>query len=303
MADFLSRAMEPIEAATVTYLAAILSDGLSEQYRDDQDSKRDATAQDSGREPGALDTDTDDTEYPMYKKPRKLAAGGSDSDEEIEFIRHISAETPSALAQLAAINQAQSIKQALDEVHNDRLGHKGALAKWKEVHRRYPHLSVSFKRVTAYVQDCGSCQKIRATPSDPMTKQKSLPIFHARAVTHVDILRLPEDKEGNAYAYVFVNAFTKYTLIFRAKDKPAQHAATAILQHASIVGLTQIIWSDNGSEFISEIFTAVAKAMGSTWQYTLAYRPQANSHVQRVNGEILRHIRVLLTYDDTWNTW
>ena len=37
--------------------------------------------------------------------------------------------------------------------------------------------------------------------------------------------------------------------------------------------------------------------MGSTWQYTLAYRPQANSHVERVNGEILRHIRVLLTYE------
>jgi len=45
----------------------------------------------------------------MYKKARKLAAGGSDSDEEIEFTRHISPETPPALAQLAAINQAQSI--------------------------------------------------------------------------------------------------------------------------------------------------------------------------------------------------
>jgi len=112
------------------------------------------------------------------------------------------------------------------------------------------------------------------------------------------MLALPEDKEGYAYAYVFVNAFTKYTLIFRAEDKTAQHAATAILQHASIVGLTQIIF-----EFVSEISTAVAKATGSTWQYTLAYRPQANSHVERVDGEILRHIRVLLTYEDTWNSW
>jgi len=74
-----------------------------------------------------------------------------------------------------------------------------------------------------------------------MTLQKSLPVFHARAVTHVDIPTLPEDKESYAYAYVFVNAFTKYTLIFRAKDETAEHAATAILQHASIVGLTQII--------------------------------------------------------------
>jgi len=81
MADFLSRAMEPIEASTVTYLAAIFSDGLLEQYRDDQD---------SDREPSALDTDTDDPEYPMYKKPRQLEAGGSESEDEdeIEFTRH-----------------------------------------------------------------------------------------------------------------------------------------------------------------------------------------------------------------------
>jgi len=70
MADFLSRAMEPIEAGTVTYLAAILSDGLSEQYRDDQDSDRESSAQDSDREPSAIDTDTDNPEYQVYKKPR-----------------------------------------------------------------------------------------------------------------------------------------------------------------------------------------------------------------------------------------
>jgi len=311
MADFLSRAMEPIEANTVTYLAAIFADGLSEQYRDDQDSDRESNAQDSDGKPNALDTDTDNPECPVYKKPRRLAvAGASDSEEEIEFTRHKAA--PAGFehnsmrlseTQLAAISPAQSIKQALDEVHHDRLGHKGALATWKEVHRRYQNLSVSLKQVSAYLQDCGTCRKIRATPSDPMTMQKSLPVFHARAITHVDMLTLPEDKEGYAYAYVFVNAFTKYTLIFRAKDKTAQHAATAILQHASIVELTQIIWSDNGSEFVSETSTAVAKAMGSTWQYTVAYRPQANSHVERVNGEILRHIRGLLTYEDTWNSW
>ena len=87
MADFLSRAMEPIEASTVTYLAAILSDGLSEQYRDDQDSDREATAQDSDRELSVLSTDTDDPEYPVYKKPRPLAAGESDTEEEIHSSR------------------------------------------------------------------------------------------------------------------------------------------------------------------------------------------------------------------------
>ena len=189
MADFLSRAMGPIEASTVTYLAAIFSDGLSEQYRDDQD---------SDREPSALDgdetsTDTDDPKYPMYKKPRQLAAGGSKSEEEIEFINHKSAGTPAAVehnsvrrseTQLAAISPAQSIKQAVDEVHHDRLGHKGALATWKEVHRRYQNLSVSLKRVAAYVQGCGTCQK-SALPPQILWHYKSHCRCSTRARSHM----------------------------------------------------------------------------------------------------------------------
>jgi len=78
-----------------------------------------------------------------------------------------------------------------------------------------------------------------------MALQKSLPVFHARAVTHVDMLTLPEDKEGYAYAYVFVNAFQKYKLIFRAKDKTAQHAATAILQHRTHTSIHRLLHGSN----------------------------------------------------------
>ena len=76
------------------------------------------------------------------------------SDNVEELVNILQAEPRHLQTQLAAISPAQSIKQALDEVPQDQLGHKGALAAWKEVHRRYPNLSVSLKRVAAYVQDC-----------------------------------------------------------------------------------------------------------------------------------------------------
>jgi len=60
------------------------------------------------------------------------------SDNVEELVNILQTEPRHPKTQLAAISAARSIKEALDEVHQDRLGHKGALATWKEAHKRYP---------------------------------------------------------------------------------------------------------------------------------------------------------------------
>jgi len=49
--------------------------------------------------------------------------------------------------------------------------------------------------------------------------------------------------------------------------------------------------------------TNLAQMMGSVWQYTLTYRPQANGIVERGKSEILKSVRVLLNWQDTWKRW
>jgi hypothetical protein len=112
-----------------------------------------------------------------------------------------------------------------------------------------------------------------------------------------------KDKHGYLYAFVFINSFTKYTLIYPTKDKTAKTCAMCMLSHASTVGVTECNWTVQGPEFCAEVTQELARILGITWTFTLAYRPQSNGNVERQNSEILRRLRVLLLYKDTWNCW
>ena len=213
--------------------------------------------------------------------------------------------TEEAVAGISAIMEAapRSILEIITSVHVDRNGHRGARTTWEKVKQFYPNARVTFEDVNRFVQDCGTCAKIRDPFQDPHTAVKALPVYHARAVTNVDVTTITTDKFGMRYIFVFVNAFTKYTLLYPSKDKEAKSVATAMLQHAAVVGITDCMWSDNGTEFCAEVTQEMAKILGAHWTYTLTYRPQANGIVERQNKEILDRIRVLLTFKDTWNVW
>ena len=222
-----------------------------------------------------------------------MYSGDTDSDDE---------ELP-ALCAIEQLPAPTTYDEAIREVHYSRTGHHGAKSTWKEVKRRFPNADIPFNAVQKIVEDCGICAKIRDVPSDPQAMVRALPTYHARAMTNVDILTLTTDKHGYRYCIVFINMFTKYTLIYPTKTKEAREVAMAMLKHASTVGITEAFMSDNGKEFAAAVTQELTNILDATWTFTLAYRPQANGTVERQNGEILRCLRVLLAYQDTWNIW
>jgi hypothetical protein len=110
----------------------------------------------------------------------------------------------------------------------------------------------------------------------------------------VDVTTITRDKYGMLYIFVFINTFTKYTLLYPSKDKEAKSVAIAMLQHAAVVGIIECFWSDNGPEFTAQVTQEMSNILLAHWTYTLAYRPQANGVVGRQNKEIMSRIRVLL---------
>jgi transposase InsO family protein len=133
------------------------------------------------------------------------------------------------------------------------------------------------------------------------TQVRALPTYHANAITNVDVLTIVKDKHGYQYAFVFINSFTKYTLIFPAKDKTAKTCAMCMLSHALTVGVTECKWTDQGPEFCAEVTQELARILGITRTFSLAYRPQSNGIVGRQNSEILRRLRTLILHKETWN--
>jgi hypothetical protein len=116
----------------------------------------------------------------------------------------------------------RNICECIHRVHNSRTGHQGVQATWLACKKLFPTSPISYEAVKQVVQDCGKCAKIRDGTIKNHTPTRALPTYHANAVTNVDVLTIVKDKHGYLYAFVFINSFTKYTLIYPTKDKTAK---------------------------------------------------------------------------------
>jgi len=196
-----------------------------------------------------------------------------------------------------------SVDEFIGKVHNQPGGHRGAKSTWEALQHAYGGCPISFRQVDTYVKECDVCQKLRAGPDVLDSLNKALPLYHARAVVHADVLTLETDRFGNKVAFVFINAVTKYCMIYPAPNKEPEHFAAIIIQYMATVGLVDLIWCDQGGEFTAETSKLLLQHLGTGLTYTLTARPQANAPVERLNQEILKEARLLMANEHNWHKW
>ena len=201
-------------------------------------------------------------------------------------------------------NDFENMEEAIAQVHDAIGHHRGAEATWMELQRIYaPKCPISYQMVKDYVRECGICRKFRTRPEVLTTLNKAIPLKEPRSVVHVDVLKLDTDKLGNTYLFVFVNALTKYTLLYPAPTKRPEEFADALLVYMATVGLCDIIVADQGSEFTAHTSRILTEHLGPRLQYTLVGRPQANAFVERVNQEVLKELRILMLNPNLRHRW
>ena len=89
---------------------------------------------------------------------------------------------------------------------------------------------------------------------------------------------------------VIIDNFTKFVELFAVKDVEAVTAAKCLLQLNCRYGPISVIRSDNGGQFVSDVFKHLVELMGARQLLTVGYRPSANGVVERVNAEVVRHL-------------
>jgi len=114
---------------------------------------------------------------------------------------------------------------------------------------------------------------------------------------------LPPDESGNKYILVAIDCFTRFTELRATPTASAQDAATCLLDIFGRYGAPKYLRSDQGSQFASSVISSLLHGIGSRRQFTIAYRPQSNGIVERVNGEVLRHLRAIVMDRRVLPTW
>jgi hypothetical protein len=193
----------------------------------------------------------------------------------------------------------------LKQVHGDRSLHPGARKTWHRLNKCFPGHSIPMRFVEEFIMSCPGCQKDRLKMSnniDSLTRH--LKPEHQRSRVGVDRLTVtPVDEQGNCNLIVVVEHYTKFVSAYPSKSYDAITLATALFQHSCTFGSFDELWSDPGSDLMSDVITQLNKWLGAHHVVSLVDRHESNG-VEGTNKQILRHLRLLchdLRFEKRWS--
>jgi hypothetical protein len=193
--------------------------------------------------------------------------------------------------------------EALEAVHNSKLGHHGIARTYRLLNKHFPGHRIPITMITDFIHSCPACQKhrLRHVPLAPINRVLHHP--NQRSTLGIDLLTVtPESSDGTKYLIVIYNLFTKFVALYPTKDKTAESLAKSLLRHFSTYGLVDSIISDPGSDLTSQIIEHLNSYLGIRHTISLVDRHESNG-VERIHQEILRHLRTMIHDSRLLDKW
>lgn len=186
-----------------------------------------------------------------------------------------------------------------------KTAHTPPLAMHPGIHRTYENLRGMFywpnmlQDVRHYVERCLTCQQSRGVAQRVPMAEAPLALYPLERVS-MDILDVSQ--APMKWALTIVDQHTRFIQIVPMKDITASRVHQAFLDHwVTYFGPPRIIQTDNGRQFIAQIFNELVELLQSSHHFTIRYHPQANGLVERTNRVVKAALRSVV--GDRPGTW
>lgn len=159
-----------------------------------------------------------------------------------------------------------------------------------------------FKDVKRYVQTCELCQLSKPAQSKKIGLLNSTLPTHSMQRLHIDLFGpLPRSTNGNTYALVCIDPFTKFSWLFSLR-KATSGTIIRVLRDRLFAqhGPPECIVSDNGSQFTSLEFKVFLFSLGIGHIRTSVARPQGNQS-ERLNRNLKFALKIY--HSQTQQKW
>jgi len=211
---------------------------------------------------------------------------------------------PQAVAP-AAPTRLWTAEEMFSEVHGGRSMHWGARRTWLALNKRFPGHRIPYRWIEEKVAECSVCQLYRRGFENYLEEIGThLKPPHSRARVGFDGLTItPPDAQGNTHLIVIVDHFKKYAWGWVAKDYSAISIATALFVYYCTFGVFDEVYTDPGSNILSEVVEQLNKWLQVKHVVSLVDRHESNG-VEGTNKQILRHVRTIvhdLRIKDRWS--
>lgn len=228
----------------------------------------------------------------------RIGSGLDQLDEStvLQMIKYIFQNSGISIQVISQQNASELDKHAIIHEHHATVlgGHRGIQQTIKRIQCQYDWEGLK-QDVTEYINKCTSCQVNKI--SNRNTKQPMIISTTASEPfekVFIDVVGpLTRTFDGNAYILTMQCDLTKFSIATPMANKEsntvAYHFVTSFI---CIHGMPQRLVSDQGTEFLSRVFTETCKLIGIKHSTTSPYHPQANGALERSHrtlGEYLRH--------------
>ena len=198
------------------------------------------------------------------------------------------------------VDSEEGARRLPQELH--RATHLGGQALWKLFSDRYSHKAG--RRICIEVaQSCLQCQR----GSDYGHRQKTTGTIQSKGpwdTLSVDIVGpLPADRR-HEFIIVFVDCFSRYTVLVPASNHTADTVSEALLRHVvPYFGTPRRLLSDRGREFVGEVWDTLTRSFGIQRLQTSPYHPEGNSINERSHRTMNNMLRARLLRDLPSRRW
>ena len=161
------------------------------------------------------------------------------------------------LEELELLEDLEQRRDLVERAHKE--GHWGAAAMARTIRSSklvtWPEL---VRDCQAYVSSCIPCQRYNIGKHGyhpPKNLTALMPFDHLS----VDLKEMPMSAKGNCYYLLIIDVATRFLFIRPLMDKSRFSVAQALFRLFCDIGFPKVIQSDNGTEFINEVLSALKK--------------------------------------------
>jgi transposase InsO family protein len=117
----------------------------------------------------------------------------------------------------------------------------------------------------------------------------------------VDFTEVKPGRYGYKYLLVLIDTFSGWVEAFPTKRETSQVVAKVLLEEIiPRYGIPEILGSDNGPAFISNVLQGLARAVGTNWELHCEYNPQSSGQVERMNQTLKTLSKLAIETGGDW---
>jgi hypothetical protein len=170
--------------------------------------------------------------------------------------------------------------------------------------RRFYDWPTLTKDIKEYIKNCSVCEKTkiqRHTKSPLMISSVATVPFQKIYIDHVGPI-CPASADGHSYIFTCSCDLTKYVIAIPVKDCTALTTARALVDNVFLkYNFAEIVVSDNGSAYDSELFKEITKLLRVKRVLTTPYHPQSNA-VERYHKTLGHYMRAFANSEpENWH--